>query len=234
MSDLFDSVLDEYNLGYLIKGLEPTKQRVVLGLIDGGNFNSVGKDLNLKTSQVYKIKEELKVEFEWLRTQYYGTDRSTFEDQLFDMMREGVSKMSLSHFVELYLSDYSKVDYSDILKWENNQDYKDRTLVAICIIIRELFIRTKPIVIDYYHNNREKLVTFVQRFKEVVKTSPIIKDRIEILRTDADLIIKLQDNSQIRTIWTKGRKPSTAGTISILDEITPETEKITPRISYIA
>jgi len=232
MSDLFDT-LDDINVGYLIKGLEPIKQSIVKDLISGSNFNKIGIERGIKPNRIYKIKQELQNDFLWLRTQYNGRDTETFEDQLFGMMLDGVKKMPLSRFSELYLSDYSNLDFTSISQWEQNKTPDDKIIVAITLIIRELFIREKPIVIDYYNQDRKALVNFIQKLKIAVKKSPIVHDRLDILRTDADLGIRLKDTSQVRAVWEQGRHPNKAGTITIFDDNNENGKKNKPKISYI-
>lgn len=233
MSDLFDS-LDELNVIQSIKHLSPLKQRICLALATGdSNFNKIGREEGIKPSRIYKIKEELQNDLMSMKNQYGWHDEPTFEDQLFEQMIPEVSQMKLSRFCDLYLRDYSKLNFGSIRQWENCKVVKDRIIVAITLIVRELFIRQKPIVIDYYYADRKSLVRLIQCFKTVVKNSPVVHDRLGVLHTDADLGIRLKDGSQVRAIWTQGRQPSTAGTMTILDENNSVRKENNPRISYV-
>lgn len=232
MSDLYDE-LDDYNIRQTVKNLSPLKQRIAIALADGSNFNKIGREEHLKPSRIYKIKEELQNDLMWLKQMNCWHEEETFEDQLFEIMRPKVSAMKLSRFADLYLRDYCDINFNSIKQWENYKVAKDRIIVAITLIVRELFVRSKPIVIDYYYSDRKSLVDLIQRFKVVVKNSPVIHDRLDVLHTDADLGIRLRDSSQVRAIWTEGRQPTTAGTVSIFDENKSEIQKNIPRISYV-
>jgi len=232
MSDFFD-LLDDLNIQQTISNLSPLKQRVALALVNGDNFHQIGIREGLKTSKVYKLKDELQADLLWLKKECRWNEEKNYEDLLFEKIIPNVSKMKLSEFVNLYLRDYSDIDFNSVKEWEDCKVIKDRMIVVICLIVRELFIRNKPMVIDYHYSNRKSLVSLIQTFKVVVRSSFIIHDRLKVLHTDADLGIRLKDTSQVRTIWTQGRQPNEAGTIVIFDENNSVIERNIPKISYL-
>ena len=232
MSDLYDT-LDDFSLRQSIKNLSLIKQRICISLVNGDNLHQISRREGIKTNKIYKIRDEIKEDLTWLKNQHNGLDSKTVEDELFEKLIVTVSKMKLSKFVDLYLNGYNDFCYSSVKQWEKNKQVKDRNMVVISIIIRELFVRSKPIVIDYYYDERTTLVKLIQQFKIIVKSSPIIHDRLNVLHTDAYLGIRLKDGSRLRTIWTKGRQPAEAGSLLIFDNNILVKGELSPKLTYL-
>lgn len=231
--DESDMINDELVVDEICSKLSPTKQDVVRGLIDGDNFFQIGKRLKLKPSEIYKIKEELKDDLSYLKTK---NSRPTLEQLVISKIKQRVATgMSLSHFIAVFIADYDRrgdwrwvepaIQDKVFDVWENETEspvvFADRRLKAITIIsylIRKLFLRRRPLVIDYYYNDRQYLIDLIKRFKQVIRNSPVIHDDFQLVPCDDDFGFKLSDGSAIRTFYDRGRKPANCGTFAIFDD----------------
>lgn len=232
-----DDSLDEITVQQTIERLTPIKKIIVKGLLEGYNLNQIAEKNKIKQSHIYVLKEELKQDLAHLKEQSnWKVAENNIEPEFMEIVKGKLQTMPLSDFIRLFIADYDNTNeinwvipaiqnkVFDI--WESNPDtevrFENRDLKIITVIsylIRKLMLRTKPLVIDYYLDDRDYLLKMIKRFKKIIRISPIIHDCLLPVSCDDDFGIKLKDGSAIRTFHSRGRKPTNRGNIIIFDSI---------------
>jgi len=222
---------DDLQLDNITDKLPPIKATIVRALVAGDNFSQIGHDLHLKTNEIYKLKAELQKDLAYL-LDGKRIEHIPFDDFLTRIKLAGAN-MPLSQFMKVFVGDYEKNPDCVICKatniglydmWENNsknvvfEDWQTKALIVAGYLLRILFLRNKVVGIDYYHNNREFLITVIKNIKAMIRVSPLLRYDLNCLKIDDDFTVKFNDGSCVRVFHQRGRKPESLGNFVIVDD----------------
>lgn len=224
-------IYDGLQIDCIIDKLPPIKATVVRALVAGDNFSQIGHDLNLKTNEIYKIKAELQKDLAYLLD---GKRNEVIPfDNFLTKIKSAGADMTLSQFMKVFVCDYEKNPNCVICRatniglydvWESSSknvvfaDWQTKALIVAGYILRILFLRNKVVGIDYYHNNREFLITVIKNIKAMIRVSPLLRYDLNCLKIDDDFTIKFNDGSCVRVFHQRGRKPDALGNFVIVDD----------------
>lgn len=236
------TVLDQLQAEDLANNFEGLKRTVILMLIEGYNFNQIYLKLGVTKHSVYKIKEELKEDFAWLKdenkVQKFSDNNREPINLLFQNSATACGSLSLSRYMELYVYDYqieaqskqwqaSKFQDTLYRIWEENQKSCTlaprehlKTTSVIGYMLKKIHARTHPIEINYYHLNKEMAYEKFRKWQLAVESNPILEHAIKRkARAWKDDYAELADGSIIHAMsyqqGTVGKHPH----IIILDDV---------------
>lgn len=221
---------DNLQIESITDKLSPIKATIVRALVAGDNFSQIGHDLHLKTNEIYKLKKELQNDLAYLLDGKRSV-KLPFDDFINRIKVTGAN-MPLSQFIKVFVCDYEKCDCAvntaiknDIFNvWESNsknvlfEDWQTKAVIVAGYLLRTLFLRNKVIGVDYYHNNRDFLITVIKNIKAMVRVSPILRYDLDTLKVDDDFMVKFGDGSCVRVFHQRGRKPINLGNFVIVDD----------------
>lgn len=226
------------------------KHTVVEHLMEGYNFHQIYKklskespELNIKESQIYKIKSELMSDFAYLLDQNqrneaikkHGPALSAFVSQVASLSEH----MELSAFSQNFVYDYDSeadlkgwkpISFQDTLEsiWEDNikscvlapREHL-KTSTALNWIIKKVFTRKYPIEINYYHLSDELAAEKFRKLQRIVESNLILSSSFDIARAKSwsEQKIELSDGTIIQPLSYQqgvvGKHPH----IIILDDV---------------
>lgn len=185
------------------------KKTVIEYLMDGYNFHQIYKklskespELNVKESQIYKIKSELMNDFAYLLDQNERNEaikkHGPALTALVAQVASASEHMELSAFSQNFVYDYdSEADlkgwkptaFQNVLEsvWENNikscvlapREHL-KTSTALNWIIKKVFTRKYPIEINYYHLSDELAAEKFRKLQRIVESNLILSSSFDI------------------------------------------------------
>lgn len=205
------------------------KREIVKLLLQGDSFFSISQHLNMTTSQIYKIKEELQKELAFIYDDAKRKDYLEQNSQEIDTLIKGISlaseKLTLSQFQQIYIDDYDREaqekewkqvplqdTYYDI--WENNQKSVTmaprehlKTTSALSYLVKKIFERKFPLEIDYFHLNKDIAVEKIRKLQMIIERNPILRMNAQFdqAKNWKDGEIRLLDGTTIKAMgWMQG------------------------------
>jgi len=227
------------NIAGLFRG---KKRMVVQRLMDGYNFNEIARENKLKQSEVYKIKEQLKMDLSFLRD---GSQREVFVknnfvalNQLLENIKVIVNRLTLAEYIKLYLYEYDQeaieknwqtTELQNVFEsiWENNQKScvlapreHLKTYTIIAYLTKKLFTRTYPLDISYYHIKKELAFEKFRKIQRTIEKNPILASGLEIDKAQywSEDKIVLADGSTIEPLSYQSRVVGKHPHIIVIDD----------------
>ena len=231
--------LDDLASVEIIKtNLSEQKKQVIDLLTAGYNWHNIAKDLKLKNSDIYRIKNELQKELAWLKDA--NKDEKKQQECFIDKsIRALISDMSFYCFIKYYILDYDitrserKINELEVntsfVDWESSQvtvstvtSDNDRYII-MCYLIRFLYLRHYPVKVNYYYSRKRTAEWLFFKFRKIIRANPILGTNFDLIKSEQGLTLLLADGSSVKFCENTYRDKSK---ITIIDNRKDQTEII--------
>jgi len=216
LQDVERSVDEEF----LINKYTGLKRSVVAGILNGYSFRQVSQMYQVKESQVYKIKRELKSEYKETMQEYKTREQQLAIRQLFDGLPLAIRELPLTRFADLYIYPYYPeavtegwvtTNFQNTLNgiWDKHNKTvtmsgRDqlKTFTLLIYLIKKLIEREYPIEINYYHLSKEVAREKYNLMRRLIENSPILAEllQLEDTRSDTATELQLSDGSIVKAM----------------------------------
>ena len=199
--------------------------------MDGGNWHSVARDMGLKSSQMYRIKGELRGELGHLEQKDIRVQTSPIDG----LLRASVGSVTMSDFIKYWLADYdltNEISYvlrdkeldkvTTAWKFPGNQysyiaNPRVRDVAIIAQAVKSLILRThKKNIVIFYGDN--KIMRWAWgKFRKIIRLSPYIADNFNLVHGYFGNRIMLGDGSSLTLVSNElYKEPIDEAYISVL------------------
>lgn len=224
-----DEYYAKFDTEAILSRVDGQKKQIVKLLLRGHSFFAISKQLDMPTSQIYNIKEELKQDLAFIYDEAKRREYLQQNSKSIETLIAGVAiaseKLSLSQFQQIYIDDYDReaieknwvrVPLQDVYYdiWENNQKSVTqaprehlKTTSAISYLVKKVFERKFPLEIDYFHLNRDIAVEKIRKMQMIIERNPILRMNAQFdqAKNWKDGEIRLLDGTTIKAMgWTQG------------------------------
>ncbi len=224
-----DALYERLGAHDLVQKVTGLKKVVVEKLLAGDNFRQIARDLKIKDSQIYAMKNELQKDFAFLldeaKRQQFVEKNSTELNLLLSGIQVASTKLRLSQFQEIFINDYDleaqqkhwrNVPLQDVYEniWETHQKSSTqaprehlKTTSVIAYLVKKVFERKFPLEINYFHLSKEIAIEKVRKIQMIVERNPILAAnfRFSEAKNWKDGEIRLVDGTTIQAMgWLQG------------------------------
>lgn len=221
---LEDEVIEQIHTKEIINRYTGVKKIVVTELLNGYNFNQIARNRNLKPSQVYRIKQELMIEYEKLnderfRRSFVSSNRDSL-NMFFRYSREIVRQLKFGQFLDCFVYDYDAeaqakgwkaIKFQDTLfdiwtTYDKTCTLAPRehlkTFSILGYLLYSLYTREFPLEINYYHLSGELAQEKFNKLRRIIDNSPLIAENLQLkeARSDKQDYLELKDGTVLKPL----------------------------------